>query len=436
MKKHLIISSGALLAALSVGAGIAGIRALTFATKAEGEKEVISFNITTFNALNNNVVLLNTDKTMPTFSSDYVFKWTVDNQTKDTWTAANGSADAIYFAWAGTLPSDTGYHHWRLAAGTVIYEDDSSKYVLEKDYNFWQSRHSGGNGTATWVWQHGTKDAPSEIPSFSLSGCVEQGVQANLNRWLVKPEFVKSSGWSSVDLGQGNAFYYALNGSSSYELGYNGDSAGHYLLLDGNLKTADVTTGSEYMIPSFSGFDTTTGIDKEISFYFPKGTLFGGFNPGYSCFLENDYYITILKDYIIGMTTSSQEYFYQPVTNFVSNYMHMSDADYEGDGTGLCVSDGTYSAAKAAYSSLTSIQKFFFFNSALYTGAVERLNAWASANGDVIDPTTKEFKKASVVSLPAGESNGNQTTLIAVISVGVFAAAGALAFALKKKRQN
>ncbi len=442
MKKHLIISSGALLGALAIGAGIAGIHTQTLATKAEGEKEVISFNITTFKALNANVVLFNTDKTMPSFSKYYEFKWTVDGQEKASGVLENnsdkGGTSSVYFAWNGAKPDDNDaiYRHFHLSAGTVIYEDDSVKYVLEKDYNFWRARHSGGDAFSSWVWQHGEGATVADVPSFSLGDATTNAAQPDLSRWLVQAPFVKSSGWKSADLGSGNAFLYAMNGSTTYELGYNGDSAGHSSSLFGDLGKADVTTGNEYVLPTFSGFDTTTGTDKEISFYFPKGTLFGGFNDGYRCFLENDYYITVLNDFIAGTTASSQELYYQPVTNFVTNYMHMDDSAYEGEGTGLCVSAGTYAAAKAAYSGLNAYQKLFFLNSNLYKDAAARLNTWASVNGDVIDPVSREFKKASVVSLPAGENSGNQTTLIAVISVGVFAAAGALAFALKKKRHE
>ncbi len=442
-KRNIIIASASLLSAMAIGAGIVGISPKAAEVKAEGEKEVISFNITTFHTLNDNVVLLDTDKTMPSFSADYVFKWTVDNQIKDTLVLENngdqGGKNAVYFAWAGTKPvdGDKGYHHWHLEAGTIIYEDDSSKYVLEKDYNFWYSRHSGGGDFSAFVWQHGAGETVSEIPSFSFSDSTNTVIHHDLKSWRINIPFVKSSAWSSATLYNGNPLYYAMNGSSSYELGYNGDSADHNLAIDGELPNASYTTGTALFILSFNGFDTTSGADKEISFFFPKGTLFGGQSAGYYCFLENDYYVTALKDYVVGTTASSQSLFYQPVTDFVSNYMHMSDVDYEGDGTGLCVSAGTYSTAKDAYTNLSSIQKFFFRNSALYTDAFNRLTAWATANGETLNSATGEISKSSSFTILGDGDKDNNTLYYAVLAVSALLVITVTsAFYFRKKRHN
>lgn len=73
---------------------------------------------------------------------------------------------------------------------------------------------------------------------------------------------------------------------------------------------------------------------------------------------------------------------------FVNTYMHMDDSDYSGSGTGLCISAGTYAAAKEAFNNLSRDQRDVFMRDSAYADAFARLQAWAAANGESINVET------------------------------------------------
>lgn len=439
-KKHIIILSASLLSAMAIGAGIVGITPKAAKVKAEGKTQV-AFNITTFNAMNPNVALFDLDTAMPTSASAPEFKWVVDGVKKTTVALLNAGDKTLYFAWNGSKPADgdLGYHHFRIDAGTVIFENDDTQYVLENDYNFWLARHSGGNNSAAWVFQHGANGSASEVPSFSV-GDATGAVQSASSRWNLAVPYTKSSAWTVNGGGLWNAcpYYYAMDDSTDYTIGYNESTAAedHHFELAGGLSDSTELTGNVLFLPYFNAFDTATGDDKFISFYFPKGTLFGGLNEGYSCFLENDYYITILKDRVFGTRQSTADLIYNPVKSFVDSSMKMGDTAYDGAGTGLCKTDGVYAAAKTAYNALNDNQKFTFCNFSGYEDASKRLNAWATANGDTLNSVTGVLSKASTVSLNNG-NGGNSTLYVATFTTGaLLVVTAASVFFYRKKRQD
>ncbi len=437
-KKNIIILSASLLSAMAVGAGIVGIAPKAAEVKAEGKTEV-PFNITTNCAVGEYTIKFNVDQTMPAFATTPSFTWLIDG-VETTMPVYQGEEDAntktLSFAWNGHYPTDTGYHHFRIDAGTVVYEDDTTKYVLEKAYNFWQARHSGGNDTATWVWQHGDS---ADIPSFSVEDSVSGGPQASFNRWLLTANYTKSDGWSVVDGGLWNCcqYLYATGDSTAYSLRYN-TSDKHYCELanaEGGLAGSTSLTGSEHFILYFEGFDTTTGGDQFVSFYFPRGTLFGGLNDGYRCFLENDYYITVLNGRVFGTTKSTAELIYTPVQSFIDTNMKMGDTAYDGTGTGSCKGD-VYNAAKTAYNTLSDNQKFAFCNYDGYADEKARLLAWAAANGDTLDASNAIVEKKSS-SLLIGASSRGSDVYVAAVCAGALALVGVGAcFVFRKKRED
>ncbi len=455
-KQLILVASLSMVAALGVAGGILASTANSAAAvKAEEEKTVEYVNITTQAAMNENNLYLNIDKSITGTGGNYV------SNDKCYWRAANvshnnknyemgltvfeSSPNQVLVGWGKTFPSGTGYHHWHMEAGTTLFETDTKKYVLEKDYNWWQARQSAGNDSATWVFQHGGESCDSsaanyEIPSFSLSESVDGGVQTgDLKRYLMTINYTKSSAWQSNNVYCANAYYYSMDDGGNYVLAYNGDTANHELVLanDGNSGLAASTDvkGSELFLFMFTGLDTTTGSDKFVSFYLPKGTLFGGFNEGYPCFLENDYYITFLNDHLVGGTTmSTQDLIYAPVKNFITSNMHMNDAAYDGTGTGACAS--IYSDVKTAYNTLTENQKYAFLNYSGYTDAKARLLSWAAANGDALDASNSIVAKKSSSLILNGSSNSSNVYALAICAGALALAAGGAFFVFKKKREN
>ena len=435
-KQLILVASLSMVASLGVAGGVLASTANSAAAvKADGEKSTIEFDITTFKAMNGNVVLFNVDTAIPTITSYPGFTWIVDGKaTACQVSAASSATEGMYLVWNGSFTEDPVYRHWRIPAGTLMFESDDAKYVLKNDYNFWRSRHSGGGNFSGWVWQHGSVDSVAETPSFSFAD-VDSGVSdANEKRYDITIPYTKTGSWKSTDLWNGNAYTYAFDESTDYTLGYTGDDSSNQIYLFGGIANNSDVSGSERVLIYFSGLGTTTGTDKFISIYFPKGTLFGGCNAGHSCFLENDYYITIMNDHVFGSTKSTASMIYTPVSSFVTNNMHMSDTDYDGTGTGACAS--IYSDVKTAYNALTENQKYAFLNYSGYTDAKARLLAWAAANGDELDTSNNIATKKSSSLILNGSSSGSNVYVAAICAGALALVAGGAFFAFKKKREN
>ncbi len=453
-KQLILVASLSMVASLGIAGGVLASTANSAAAvKAEGEKTVKYVNITTQSGANSGNVLLDIDTTIDGTGVDWKGDcwWRAINVIHNNTSCEMGLTvfpadnDLIYITWDSTYPADgdTGYHHWRLDAGTVLIETSDTKYVLEKDYNWWWSRLSDGSANVAFLFQHGGNSSflpKTEIPSFALSDNGEGGIQANNSRFVFYANYTKSDDWKSVDLGNSNAFFYSTDDSGTYSLAYNGDAEGHNFQLVNNgpedgLCADTEATGTELFLPYFSGLNTTTGTDQFLSFYLPKGTLFGGISGGYPCFLENDYYFTVMNDkWVGGTTTSTQELIYGPVKTFIADYMHMGDTDYDGTGTGACAS--IYSDVKNAYNALTENQKYAFLNYSGYTDAKARLLAWAAANGDELDTSNNIATKKSSSLILNGSSSGSNFYVAAICAGALALVAGGAFFAFKKKREN
>ena len=88
--------------------------------------------------------------------------------------------------------------------------------------------------------------------------------------------------------------------------------------------------------------------------------------------------------YDLYLNSESQLYVFDSVQQWIDANMHMEDENYEGNGTGLCKSAGTYTAAKEALLALGEdvVEHFRTNAGSKYTDALARYNAWAEANTD------------------------------------------------------
>ena len=118
---------------------------------------------------------------------------------------------------------------------------------------------------------------------------------------------------------------------------------------------------------------------------------------------------------------------------YAYRYLHLRDYT-EGDGS--CMNDSAnhyYSTAKTAYGNLSPEEKVEF---AKLADAVARLQAWARANSETFDPSTKTFSKIHMVSILNMTSESTNATMIAIIvSALSIAAIGGYFFLRKKKEQ-
>ena len=138
--------------------------------------------------------------------------------------------------------------------------------------------------------------------------------------------------------------------------------------------------------------------------------------------------------YNIYFNTFCEIYIYDAIGTWIADYMHMSDANYDGEGTGLCKSAGTYDAAKAALISLGSgAIDFFRANSqGKYTDALARYNNWAAANQDA-----NPFSLGGGANVVLGEYQTSTANSVIIIStvVGMIAFVGAGSMYLAHKRK-
>ena len=119
----------------------------------------------------------------------------------------------------------------------------------------------------------------------------------------------------------------------------------------------------------------------------------------------------------------------QEVANeFMNNYMHMND--YNED-LGYCKdnSHNYYDFAKEAYKSMNATQRGL-----ISAEALNRLAAWAKANGETFDPSEGTFTKLFVDS-NIGVASANYAIIIIVATVSITALGVAL-MVLKKKKHN
>lgn len=118
------------------------------------------------------------------------------------------------------------------------------------------------------------------------------------------------------------------------------------------------------------------------------------------------------------------------VRNFVSDYMHLGDANYQGENVngGHCISDGTYAKAKEAYNKMNSTNKQLFNSVKEFNEAKDRLSKWATANNDVLEDNN--LVALSKITTPF--SIENNFVVISIVSLVILITA--TLFFLKRKR--
>lgn len=123
------------------------------------------------------------------------------------------------------------------------------------------------------------------------------------------------------------------------------------------------------------------------------------------------------------------------VQTFIDTYMHMDDPAFQGDGTGLCNSQGVYLTAKQALYTLGDEEILRFKNDedGKYTAALARYLEWARICGD-----EKPFEGNTIVSTSrfAGVLRGGiSPAWIAIAILGVTAVVGGSLYFFNKKRR-
>ncbi len=283
--------------------------------KATGEKETVLFDFKDEAAMNDSYIRLNTNIELPAYSQTS-FSWYLNLEAQESAAlASNGASSSINLSWNGLRPADGSlpYKHFQIKAGTVIAENDTTQYVLRNDYNFWWTQHSGAVGLRGWLFQHGGADALAgdaktnyEILSLSFKGDLSpSGPNDDLKRWNFYVPYEKETGPSTSEEG--------WNGNISYV-----DSGEGYNLVDFSSDFINVTEpissgsrGTVLMCINYTPLGLTNGtdFDHHISFYFPKGTLFGGAFGSYAFMIEEDAYLEAYSNgTVAGVFSSPHDY--------------------------------------------------------------------------------------------------------------------------------
>lgn len=148
----------------------------------------------------------------------------------------------------------------------------------------------------------------------------------------------------------------------------------------------------------------------------------------------HDFLITLPSNFISSGSKGTIEYNEndaEKVTTFVTNYMHMTDVSTDDvSDTGACKGEeGYYAKAKAAYQQLLPSQRELFSTDATYADAWARFQAWAYANGDVIESGSLEIRTLNPV-LNSFDNSYMLYVLIGVIAISTIC----LCILIKRRR--
>lgn len=122
------------------------------------------------------------------------------------------------------------------------------------------------------------------------------------------------------------------------------------------------------------------------------------------------------------------------VGKYIDKYMKFETYDESKPGTGLCKSDGWYTAAKNAYEA----SSFASYRAELctITYVVERLQAWAAANGGSFDISNSigSFSAYKNTMILSTKTAGSTIAIIAISATSLAAIGGYFLF--RKKKEN
>ncbi len=278
-------------------------------THAEGEKETVYFNVTTEKGLNENIVILSTDTTIPTNAQYQNFNWTVNNEVKQTYSLKSTEyANSFMVAWSESTPSaqkndDNNYYtHYKIKAGTIIFSDDTTNYVLQNDYNFWSTR--GDSLGYSYIFQHGGHDdyrgtSAGDINILRFTK-LDGGNQPDQHRFLLQPSYEETStAWTANGIETARCPIY-INKGNGYVLSAS-TSVTPMIWADGQIKNEgeQLLFLMQYQHLFDSATDKTSFEDLKFesdyySFYIPSNTLWGGIQNPFM--IKGDYYFEIYKD--------------------------------------------------------------------------------------------------------------------------------------------
>ena len=357
------------------------------------------------------------------------FKYYYNNKEMSNGASFTTGSDNFYFNYGDNVPAaeqsneyrNTNYYtHYQIKAGTIIFSDSTTNYVLENDYNWWSTVNNGNLGAA-YICQHGgnlyyagsPKQSNGDVNSLKfvddnaeseskLNGAIQDG----FHRFLGIPNYKRTNDFTYsnfestrcpiyIDKHDGNGYVLSSSADVSPIIlnGYIDSTGGGTNLNQGETPLYMIMQygqlfGSENADKNFDKDPTNPtaqiNLDKSYySYYIPKGTLWGGLNTPFM--IEEDYYFEITNEavngsYIHGFYKTAHDYekhdAKEPTCTDTGNVEYYTCRDtHKGDHEYSILKEGEY--VKATLEEIT-IQPNSNNHSYSY---IEKVDATATTHG-------------------------------------------------------
>ena len=143
--------------------------------------------------------------------------------------------------------------------------------------------------------------------------------------------------------------------------------------------------------------------------------------------------INVVDNYSPEGTVIDEQYLddYAVVYEFCVNYLKMGTVPTtDTTNTGVCLS--YYGPAKQAFNGLTNSQKQIFLSSQDFSEMVDRMCAWATANGETFDTTLGGFSSNQTPNI----MNNDDVAIWLVIVSAITLLSFTVVFVIKKRHHN
>ncbi len=338
-----------------------------------------------------------------------------------------GTEKVIHFTYA---PTDTDESLVVTSSNTAVLEAEFT--ASEGNGSITLNPKKAGSATLTVAGLKGAVSVSKEITVLgpSYEGLIEHGSELYIAATRDSTTYYLASNTTSsapsavTDIGLATAFTFNLVADNTYNI---------------------VTAGGDYLYAGNSNDSVRVGSTADTwVIEAGESTKTGAYN-----FISHERYLSMYnaQDWRCYTSATAGNRFENTdvvavvdvdaaLTEWIGNYMHMNDADYQGEGTGLCVSAGTYVTAKAALIALGDQCVTAFRNNAgdAYTAALARYTAWAAAAGD-----TSPFAGEGIISgshnVIMGSASYRVTAISAVIVIAAAASIGGMVLIAKKRKK-
>lgn len=276
--------------------------------------------------------------------------------------------------------------------------------VAEKMYRLVATTHAGGNTN------------PAASVPFANDGSSLSNVSGNAVEFTIWNLTIKDSneqdvtGWAFYD----NGYFLTADKSTSSNLLKRTQKLSSLCLFNVTISTANNETTCSIVAAD-------SGVARNKMFINVDSTIVNC----YAAAIEDK---TMPVQLYSNQTSSDANI----AAGYERAFLKIGDISTDDKGTGKCSSYEYYSYAKSVYTNGLSVAQ----KALLSQAAKDRLEAWATANGDTFDASAGTFTPNQRVSLSDAIVNNNSLTLIIIIMSSVVVLGIGCYFFIKKKHRD